>query len=219
MIVKTVREKEEESRIVKMTNFPNQGANLRWEVPQRQLKHSDIIKASDDQIKFLVKSVYDLLPTPANKNRWYKQEEKCVLCGGEGTLTHILTGCKGYKWRHDQVLKELVSAVRTKVTENCNKVENRKTRIQFVKEGQKVDKTVKEEENFSYLTAAKDWKVTVDLDKNLKIPTEICNTSLRPDLTIVSRKTRQIGIVELTVPNQDRVEPGRGVWRIEKTEV
>ena len=225
MIVKTVREKEEESRIVKMTNFPNQGANLRWEVPQRQLKHSDIIKASDDQIKFLVKSVYDLLPTPANKNRWYKQEEKCVLCGGEGTLTHILSGCKvalsqgRYKWRHDKVLKELVSAVQTKVTENCNKVENRKTRIQFVKEGQKVDKTVKEEENFSYLTAAKDWKVTVDLDKNLKIPTEICNTSLRPDLTIVSRKTRQIGIVELTVPNEDRVEVSGELKRLKYEQI
>ena len=113
----------------------------------------------------------------ANKNRWYTQEVKCVLCGSEGT--HILSGCKvtlrqgRYKWRHDKVLKEVVSAVQTKVTENCNKVEHRKTRIRFVKEGQKVDKTVKDEENFSYLTAAKDWKVTVDLDKNLKISTEI----------------------------------------------
>ena len=140
-------------------------------------------------------------------------------------MTHILSGCKvalsqgRYKWRHDKVLKELVSAVQTKVTENCNKVENRKTRIQFVKEGQKVDKTVKEEENFSYLTAAKDWKVTVDLDKNLKIPTEICNTSLRPDLTIVSRKTRQIGIVELTVPNEDRVEVSGELKRLKYEQI
>ena len=52
MIVKTAGEKEEESRIVKMTSFPSHGANLRWEVPQRQLKHSDTIKASDDQITF-----------------------------------------------------------------------------------------------------------------------------------------------------------------------
>ena len=44
MIVRSVRDKEEEDRIVKMTSFPNQGANLRWEVPQRQLKHNDMIR-------------------------------------------------------------------------------------------------------------------------------------------------------------------------------
>ena len=51
MIVKSVRDKEEEARVVKMTGFSNQGANLIWEVPQRQLKHHDIIKTSDDRLK------------------------------------------------------------------------------------------------------------------------------------------------------------------------
>ena len=223
MIVKAVREKEEESRIVKMTNFPSQGANLRWEVPQRQIKHSNIIRASDDQLKFLIKSVYDILPTPANKNRWYKTEEKCLLCGGEGTLTHILSGCKvalcqgRYKWRHDKVLRELASAVQAKVTENSSKVENRKTRIKFVKEGQKVERSLQEEENYSYLTAAKDWKVTVD--KSLKIPAEICNTNLRPDIIIVSRVTKQIGIVELTVPNEDRIEVSGELKRLKYEQI
>ena len=176
MIVKTVREKEEESRVVKMTNFPSQGANLRWEVPQRQIKHNDIIRASDDQLKFLIKSVYDLLPTPANKNRWFNTEERCLLCGNNATLAHILSGCKialsqgRYKWRHDKVLKEIAKAVQTKVNENANKNENKKNRIQFVKEGQKVTKTNQDEENYSYLTAAKDWKVNVDVDTGLKIP-------------------------------------------------
>ena len=225
MIVKAVREKEEESRIVKMTNFPSQGANLRWEVPQRQIKHSNIIRASDDQLKFLIKSVYDILPTPANKNRWYKTEEKCLLCGGEGTLTHILSGCKvalcqgRYKWRHDKVLRELASAVQAKVTENSSKVENRKTRIKFVKEGQKVERSLQEEENYSYLTAAKDWKVTVDVDKSLKIPAEICNTNLRPDIIIVSRVTKQIGIVELTVPNEDRIEVSGELKRLKYEQI
>ena len=100
-----------------MTSFPSQGANLRWEVPQRQIKHNDIIRSSEDRLKFLVKSVYDVLPTPANKNKWFKKEEKCLLCGKEGTLAHILSGCSvalsqgRYKWRHDKVLKELASSV------------------------------------------------------------------------------------------------------------
>ena len=225
MIVKTVREKEEESRIVKMTNFPSQGANLRWTVPQRQIKHNDIIRASDDQLRFLVKSVYDILPTPANKNRWYKTEERCLLCGGEGTLTHILSGCKvalgqgRYKWRHDKVLKELANAVQSKVTENANNTEKKRSRIKFVKEGEKVDRTNQEDVNFSYLTAAKDWKVTVDVDKSLKIPVDICNTSLRPDITVVSRKTKQIAIVELTVPNEDRIEVSGELKRLKYEQI
>ena len=225
MVVMTVREKEEESRIVKMTNFPNQGANLRWEVPQRQLKHNDIIRASDDRLKFLIKSVYDVLPTPANKNRWFKTEERCLLCGKEATLAHILSGCSvalsqgRYKWRHDKVLKEVASAVQAKITENSSKTENRKSRIQFVKEGQKVEKPHKEEENYSYLTAAKDWKITVDLDKSLKIPADICNTNLRPDLTMMSRKTKQLGIVELTVPNEDRIEVSGELKRLKYQQI
>ena len=52
MIVSSVRDKEEEDRIVKMTSFPSQGANLRWEVPQRQLKHNDMIKSSEERLRF-----------------------------------------------------------------------------------------------------------------------------------------------------------------------
>ena len=224
MIIKTVRDREEESRIVKMTGFPNQGANLRWEVPQRQLKHNDIIRSSDDKLKFLIKSVYDVLPTPANKNRWFKTDEKCLLCGKEGTLTHILSGCSvalsqgRYKWRHDKVLRELASSVQTKLLENKDKVECKKTRIQFVKEGEKGQKNC-QEENYNYLSAAKDWTLTVDVDKNLKIPSDICQTNLRPDIIIVSKKSKQLGVIELTVPSEDRIEVSGELKRLKYEQI
>ena len=211
MIVKRVRDKEEEGRLVKMTGFSNQGANLRWEVPQKQIKHNDIIRSSEERLRFLVKSVYDMLPTPANKNRWFKTEEKCLLCGKEGTLVHILSGCSvalsqgRYKWRHDKVLKELASSVQGKIVENTKKTENRRTRIQFVREGENSQRNAVEE-HYTYLSNVKDWKMTVDLEGCLKIPREICETNLRPDLIIVSKKTKQVGVVELTVPNEDRIE-------------
>ena len=82
IIVEKLREKEEEKRVVAMAGFSNQGAQLRWEVPQRRVRHNDLIKTSDAQLSFLIKAVYDLLPTPANKNRWYKRDVKCTLCGG-----------------------------------------------------------------------------------------------------------------------------------------
>ena len=69
------------------------------------------------------------------------------------------------------------------------------------------------------MTAAKDWKVTVDVDKSLKIPVDICNTSLRPDITVVSRKTKQIAIVELTVPNEDRIEVSGELKRLKYEQI
>ena len=94
---------------------------------QKYLKQNEIIKTSGARISFLIKSVYDLLPTPANRNKWFKTEDKCKLCGEEGTLNHILAGCKvalhqgRYKWRHDKVLKKDSRKYRK---ENC--VENTK---------------------------------------------------------------------------------------------
>ena len=129
----------------------------------------------------------------------------------DGTLAHILSGCRvalsqgRYKWRHNKVLKEIASTIQARISINKDKVESKKTQIQFVKEGQKGQKT-EEKENYNYLSAAKDWRLTVDIDTSLKIPSEICQTNLRPDLIMVSKKTKQLGIVELTEPNEDRVE-------------
>ena len=64
MIVNTVRESEEDRRRVKMASLAKQGAHTKWEVPERKLSHRDIINMPETRIKFLVKSVYDLLPTP-----------------------------------------------------------------------------------------------------------------------------------------------------------
>ena len=56
------------------------------------------------------------------------------------------------------------------------------------------------------MTAAKDWKLSVDLRDRLRIPLAVCVTDLRPDITIASGATRQMAIVELTVPTEERIE-------------
>ena len=67
-------------------------------------------------------------------------------------------------------------------------------------------KTQTNKELDCYLTSTKDWQISVDIGKSLKIPTEISFTNLRPDITLISNQSKQIGIVELTVPNEDRYE-------------
>merc|ERR1711874_242741 len=85
MIVDSVREAEEDRRRVKMVSLAKQGAHTRWEVPEKKLSHREIISRSETSLKFLVKSVYDLLPTPANKNKWFGGEDTCKLCRENGT--------------------------------------------------------------------------------------------------------------------------------------
>ena len=210
MVIETIKEREEEQRVVKMASLGKQGVNLKWEVPQRYLKEHDVFKMSETSLSFLIRAVYDLLPTPSNKNRWFGGEERCKLCGQEGTLNHLLAGCQvalsqgRYKWRHDQVLKELAKSIDQRLTENLNTNESLSRKIQFVKEGEKGNK---EETSYgSYLSPAKDWKMKVDLEGRLQIPKDIVVTNLRPDITLISSKTKQFGMIELTVPSEERIE-------------
>ena len=210
MVVSTVREMEEEKRVVRMTGLSKQGAPMNWEVPERRVSSKDIINMQEGQLEFLVKSVYDLLPTPENRNRWFSTEEGCQLCGGMGSMAHILSGCPTalcqgrYRWRHDQVLKEIAHHVEVKRKEENKSLGTKRTQIAFVKAGEKGQK--REKETGSYLDGATDWHMQVDLDKKLKVPAEVAPTDLRPDLILVSNSTKRMGVMELTVPNEERVE-------------
>ena len=46
----------------------------------------------------------------------------------------------------------------------------------------------------------------VDVGRRLVIPVHIMETSLRPDIILISERTKQLGIIELTVPSEARVE-------------
>ena len=211
MVTNTIREAEEDKRRTRIVQLSKQGASTRWQVPERQLSHSDILNTSAAGLKFLVKAVHDLLPTPANKNVWFGTEEVCVLCGKHATLNHILTGCSvalsqgRYKWRHDQVLKELARCVEEKRRGSQSQPNTQQRKIQFVKEGVK-GSAIKNNHQDSYFDSAKDWKLQVDLDRQVKVPLSVMRTNLRPDILMTSEKTKRLGIIELTVPGEERIE-------------
>lgn len=213
LIVQQVREKEEETRRFKIATLSKQAASSRWEVPERKLSHREIINTSEISLQFLIKSVYDLLPTPANKNVWYRTDEhKCNICNEEGTLNHILSGCKislqqgRYKWRHDLVLREIARYIEEKRKQINNSPWKKRKKIQFMKAGENRKCATHQTEVDSYLNTARDWVLKVDLDGRLKVPPEIMETNLRPDMMVVSATTKQLGIVELTVPSEARIQ-------------
>ena len=58
---------------------------------------------------------------------------------------------------------------------------------------------------FSTIRCAQDWEFLFDLGEGLVFPPEIAATNQRPDIVIFSRSLRQVILIELTVPLEDRV--------------
>ena len=208
LVVKEVRAKEEDRRRVHIASLSKQGASTRWEVPEKRLTQEEIVRMTETRLKFLTKSVYDLLPTPRNKNKWFGTNDNCKLCGGVGTLNHILTGCSAalgrYKWRHDKVLRELGKYIEERIQVMKEEPIPSYRTIVFLREGEK-----KEAEKPRYrniLDPARDWEMRIDLEKRVKIPPEISVTNMRPDILIISKSSKQMIMVELTVPHEERIE-------------
>ncbi|XDV14344.1 hypothetical protein PO909_014615 [Leuciscus waleckii] len=133
----------------------------------------------------------------------------CPLCQRGGSLEHILSSCPKalgdgrYRWRHDQVLRVIAEVISTGIT--CSKHQQpARQNIVFVKAGEKPNQRLKE--SGGLFATAKDWQLEVDLGRQLKFPGNIAATTLRPDIVLVSEKTRQVVLLELTVPWEDRME-------------
>ena len=71
----------------------------------------------------------------------------------------------------------------------------------------------------NYFSIAKDWEMSTDLENCLKIPKEVTFTNLRPDIILISRSTKQFGMVELTVPSEERVEVSGELKRLKYEEI
>ena len=88
LIQEEVRASVEEKRRSKIVGLCRQGAWTWWEnFAKRKISWADIWHADASRLKFLVQSVYDVLPSPANLFTWGKSGiPSCPLCAGKGTL-------------------------------------------------------------------------------------------------------------------------------------
>lgn len=97
-----------------------QGSWTRWEhVKGRALTQQDIWSMEGNQIKFLLCSVYDVLPTPSNLHTWGLSENfGCTHCGRLANLEHVLSSWPSsladgkYRWRHGKILAQWVDGVK-----------------------------------------------------------------------------------------------------------
>ena len=70
MVVNTANEVEEDKRVVRMAGLRKQGVPMNWEVPEKKISSMKVVGMQESKLGFMVKSVYDLLPTPLNRSRW-----------------------------------------------------------------------------------------------------------------------------------------------------
>ena len=119
MVEKEVRQTEEERRQAQPVGMRQQGAWTSWESARsRQLKWNNIWKMDGYRISVLLRSVYDVLPSPMNLKIWGLIEDPSFkLCGKPANLEHVLSACSValaegmYTWRHDQVLREITASL------------------------------------------------------------------------------------------------------------
>lgn len=212
MVQKEIRAVEEEGRQAKAVAMKQQGSWTQWDsVRGRSLSWKDIWNMEGHRIKFLLSSVYDVLPTPTNLQRWRLTEDPfCAQCKRPANLEHILSSCRAsltegrFRWRHDQVLARLADGLEKERKRKGTKAQDKGPRfIGFLRPGEKAGK---QDRCAGILGTAKDWEMRVDLGRQLKFPEEIAITSLRPDIVLWSQTTKQVALIELTVPWEERVE-------------
>ena len=208
-----VKSLEAERRDVHLIQCSHQGQVVRWEenVVERKLSWSEIWNWNTSRLSFLVRSTYDVLPSPTNLVRWKISNDNRCRCGKRGTLKHILSNCEKalerYTWRHNEVLK-IIHRVTEKQIEKINagkrpRVAVKRQRISFVRPSQqsqyKQTRLTRDDERW-----AGSWEVAADLtgsERFFPIP-----TPKKPDIVVWSAERKIVYLVELTVPHEDNIE-------------
>lgn len=90
-----VRRQEEAERSAKAVSLAKQGQWMRWEgLEKRKLSWKELWEMETNNISFIIRATYDVLPCPKNLQQWYGEDSTCALCPTAATLKHILCGCK-----------------------------------------------------------------------------------------------------------------------------
>ena len=224
MVINEIRLNEDSRRVQKAVQQPQQGQWTNWDnALGKSLTWNDIWHMAPLRISFLIRAVYDLLPSNANLVRWGKKEDPtCPLCQGRQTTAHVLSSCKialsqgRYTWRHNRVLQELATIINTARGEPTLPEENA---LVFKTEGGtkswhgKPIKTTNQRR--CLLDGCDDWEVSADLPEWESHPIIIKETRLRPDIVIHSASTQQLIMVELTIPYENRMEEAH-IYKREK---
>jgi hypothetical protein len=88
-----IRLSEEETRKARAIELGLKGTWTRWTTTERKVTWADFWQYEPLRLSFLLRSVYDLIASPANLHRWGLVEDPCCpLFDKKGTVEHVLPG-------------------------------------------------------------------------------------------------------------------------------
>ncbi|KAM4522519.1 uncharacterized protein PAE49_002183 [Odontesthes bonariensis] len=106
MVQAEVRSREEEKQVAKVVQQGSQGAWTKWDLPRRKVTWRDLWRLEPYRISFLLRSVYDTLPSPGR-----------------------------YGWRHHKVLLSLADTIERERVKKRSAYTTAQRAITFLKEG------------------------------------------------------------------------------------
>ena len=187
-----------------MVGLSRQEAWAWWEnFVKRKISWSDIWHADASRLKFLVQSIYDVLPSPANLCTW-----------GNEPNTTVSTVCR--KKAHEDKLwvpvqgQSVMGATVGDTTRYLGRwsiqwtLQSART-VTSRRGGWFTPSKPACKINSCLLSIAQDWQWRVDIGERLKVPEQIATITLRPDLFLWSTETRQVLLIELTVPWEENI--------------
>lgn len=88
MVQAAVRTREEMKRIARAVEQGSQGAWTKWDLPKHKVTWTELWRLEPYRISFLLRSVYDTLPSPSHLHtRGLREDPLCKLCSQMGTHT------------------------------------------------------------------------------------------------------------------------------------
>ena len=212
-----IAEDEDGLRRVHLMSLAMQGELMKWDtlIAQDLSWNRLIYDLSPSLLGFALKGTLNVLPTFDNLQRWRKGSFKCKLCGTMApTQAHVLSSCavalaqKRYTYRHNQVLAVLYDAVRKAAAKvSAERVKSvTESPVRFHLAG-KTPPRPRKSVSIPILETATDWQVICDLEEAgpYAFPLDSALTEKRPDIVMWSESSKQLVMVELTVPNETNV--------------
>ena len=193
MVINEIQMNEDSRRVQKAVQQPQQGQWTNWDnALQKPLTWNSTWHMAPLRISFLIRSMYDLLPSNENLVRWGKKEDPtCPLCNGRQITEHVLSSCKvalsqgRYTWRHNQVLQELAAAISMA---KGHSTQPQADAVMFTTDGGAKSwhgTAVKStNQRKCLLDGCDDWEVSVDLPEWDSHPSITKETRLRPNISI-----------------------------------
>jgi hypothetical protein len=221
LVSQRIEEDEDGQRRVHLMNCAMQGEFMKFDnLMERDLSWQCLLyDLTPSLLKFAVKSQLNVLATPDNLQRWRVGTFLCKLCGVTApTQAHIFSSCKTallqrrYKYRHDEVLRVLFDAVKRRVADSSagERAAATDSEIRFHRAGEKPP-PARRSTRTSILDSASDWQCIADLTElgAYCFPLNVALAEKKPDIVVWSPSTKQVVLLELTVPNEVNVAAAR----------